>query len=494
MSLRTLLPDAECVGIDDVDVASCVCDSRRVRPGSVFVALAGAHCDGHDFAAEAIQRGCAAIVAERPLPDAAVPVFLVRNTHDAFGRVCHALAGHPSRLLKTIGITGTNGKTTTSCLITSILTTAGFQTGLLGTLGYLDGKEIEPASHTTPPADQVAHWMGRMVANGCTHAVMEMSSHALAQSRTSGISLHAACVTNVRRDHLDYHGTLRDYRLAKSRIFSQLSDEGFAVINADDPATVGYLSQISGPVLTIGMKSSAELTGTFVERSISDQTFLLSAGSEIIPVCTRMIGVHHVYNCLMASAVGLALGLDLPTIVRGLEAVDYVPGRLQRIECGQPFGVFVDYAHTPDALEGSLQALREVVEGRLICLFGAGGDRDQGKRPLMGAAVEQNADLAVIANDNPRHEDPAVIVREILGGFRNPEAAKVIPDREEAIAWALAQAKPGDCVLLAGKGHETCQIFNDHRIDFDDREVAKAWLYAAGNREDPFSNDHIFGA
>jgi UDP-N-acetylmuramoyl-L-alanyl-D-glutamate--2,6-diaminopimelate ligase len=225
------------------------------------------------------------------------------------------------------------------------------------------------------------------------------------------------------------------------------------------------------------MESSAELTAVEIEHFVSEHTFLLTAGSETIPVRTKMIGTHHVYNCLVAAAVGLAYGIDLPTIVRGLENLDHVPGRLERIECGQPFGVFVDFAHTPDALCGSLSTLREVVEGRIFCVFGAGGDRDQEKRPLMGRAVEQAADVAILTSDNPRNEPAEQIVRDILDGFHQPSSARVMLDRAEAIGWALGQARPGDCVLIAGKGHENYQIIGDRRIPFDDRDVAKSWLF-----------------
>jgi len=307
--------------------------------------------------------------------------------------------------------------------------------------------------------------------------VMEVSSHALAQKRIAGIVLDAACVTNVRRDHLDYHRSILDYRSTKSQLLKHLSGEGFAVINADDPTSACYLSEIGSPVLTIGMRSAAEITGTMVERHISEQTFLLTAGSETVPVRTKMIGKHHVYNCLTAAAVGLAYGVDLATVARGLEAVERIPGRLQRLECGQPFAVFVDYAHTPDALTGSLRALRAVVPGRLICVFGAGGDRDKQKRPLMASAVEADADLAVVTTDNPRTEDPRVILDDLVGGFSRRAEVEVVPDRAEAIYWALSQARPGDCVLIAGKGHESHQIIGHERIPFDDCEVAREWLY-----------------
>jgi UDP-N-acetylmuramoyl-L-alanyl-D-glutamate--2,6-diaminopimelate ligase len=479
LSLRNVLADARFVGVDDVPLTACTADSREVRPGMVFVAMQGASHDGHSFIADAVDRGCSAVVAQQPVMAAGVPVCYMDDTRVAFGRICHALAGDPSKRLKVIGITGTNGKTTTSCLIASILTTAGHRIGILGTLGCFDGREVAGTSHTTLPADKLARCLGRMVRNDCSHAVMEVSSHALDQGRIEGMAFDAACVTNVRRDHLDYHRSIHEYRSAKLRLLDHLAGEGFAVINADDPVARGYLGRIDGPVLTVAMHREAEITATLHERTASEQTILLSAGNDVIPVRTRMIGAHHAYNCLVAAAVGLAYGIDLPTVVRGLEAIDFVPGRLERIECGQPFSVFVDFAHTPDALEAVLKTLREVTGGRLICIFGAGGERDRGKRPLMGRAVETHADLAVITDDNPRGEDPQEIIEEILGGLRLPAEAEVIPDRSEAIAWALSRARPGDCVLIAGKGHETTQIIGQKRYYFDDRQVARQWLYAS---------------
>ncbi|MFZ5828533.1 MAG: Mur ligase family protein, partial [Planctomycetota bacterium] len=245
----------------------------------------------------------------------------------------------------------------------------------------------------------------------------------------------------------------------------------------DDSATAGYLPNIDGPVLTVGMNSTAEITGTLIEQYRSEQTFLLTAGSETAPVRTRMIGEHHVRNCLTAAAVGLAYGIDLATVVRGLEAVTQVPGRLERIECGQPFGVFVDFAHTPGALEVTLRSLRQVTSGRLICVFGAGGERDRQKRPLLGNVAERHADLLVLTNDNPRGEDPRKIIAEILTGISRPAEVQILPDREAAIRWALAAARTGDCVLIAGRGHERNQIVGNQRIPCDDREVAREWLY-----------------
>jgi UDP-N-acetylmuramoyl-L-alanyl-D-glutamate--2,6-diaminopimelate ligase len=472
-----LLPEAEIVGADDVWIAGCTSDSRHIREGELFAALAGSGCDGHDFAADAAARGCAAVLTERPMPELAVPSCVVPNARAAFARLCQALAGCPSRQLKLIGVTGTNGKTTTSCLIAGVLSAAGHRVGVLGTLGYLNGRSVEKSTHTTPPPERLAALFSQMVGNGCTHAVMEVSSHALDQSRVAGLEFDAACVTNVTHDHLDYHGTLNEYRQTKAKIFDYLSIDGFAVLNADDAGSAELLRRHAGPALTIGIDSPAEITAVPVEQFISEQTFLLTAGTETVPVQTQMIGRHHIYNCMAAAAVGLAYDIELTTIVRGLESVGHVPGRLERIECGQPFGVFVDFAHTPDALTGVLKTLRQVTSGRLICVFGAGGQRDRQKRPLMGRAVEQGADIAMLTNDNPRHEDPQAIFRDVLAGFVNRDTVQRIPDRVAAIHRALRMAEPGDCVLIAGKGHETDQIIGDERLPMDDRELAREWLY-----------------
>jgi UDP-N-acetylmuramoyl-L-alanyl-D-glutamate--2,6-diaminopimelate ligase len=478
-----MLPEGEYLGGEDIALTACMCDSRRVRPGHLFAALPGERVDGHDFIVEAVARGASGVLLSHPLADLGVPQCVVANPRAAYGRVCQALAGNPSHRLKLIGVTGTNGKTTTTCLIAGILTAAKHDVGLLGTLGYSDGCTIGPATHTTPPAEELASWLTRMVANDCSHAVMEVSSHALAQSRVAGVRFDAVCVTNVSRDHLDYHASIHDYRAAKSKLFDHLAPEGFAVVNADDPVCAGYLARLDGPTLTIGIRRDAEIMATPVEQFSSEQTFLLTAGSETVPVRTRMIGTHHIYNCLTAAAVGLTYGIDLPTVARGLESIDYVPGRLERIECGQPFSVFVDFAHTPDALTGTLRALRQVTAGRLICVFGAGGDRDRQKRPLMGAAVEAGADRAIVTSDNPRSEDPQDIIDEILEGFQRSSAAETVTDRVAAIHAALAAARPGDCVLIAGKGHERLQILHDETIPLDDREVAREWLY----RVQPFA-------
>ena len=475
-SLRDLLGNAEIHGAGDVRFCSCTADSQSCQSGDVFVAIAGSKSDGHDFAAEAVAAGAVAVVAERPL-NLSVPTFVVSDTRSALARICQHLAGQPSRRLRVIGITGTNGKTTTTRLVAAILNAAGHRAGTLGTLGYCDGDQTEPAELTTPSSPALAHWLARMVANDCTHAVMEVSSHALAQRRVAGIEFAQACVTNLRRDHLDFHGTLANYHRAKMRLFDQLRPDGRAIVNADDALSREHAPLLPGAVISVGVAYGADLSATLLERSKSEQTFLLSWKHLSVPVRTAMIGDHHVTNCLLAAAIGLAEGIDLMTIVRGLESVDRVPGRLERIECGQPFGAYVDFAHTPDALAVSLDTLREVTPGRLICVFGAGGNRDAAKRPLMGHVVESRADVTVVTTDNPRFEDPQAIASEILGGLEKPSEARWIADRTEAIHYALWLAGPDDTVLIAGRGHETTQQVGDQRLPLDDREVVRSFLY-----------------
>ena len=471
-------------------VAGCACDSRQVRPGDLFAALPGSQSDGHDF----IRRGgrprrSRRIVPSGRRPSRGVPSCVVPNARDAYGRICQALAGNPSFNLKLIGVTGTNGKTTTSCLIASILAKAGHRVGLLGTLGYFDGETVEPATHTTPPADLLAAWLARMVANGCSHAVMEVSSHALAQSRVAGVRFDAACVTNVSRDHLDYHPTIQDYRLAKSKLFDHLAPEGFAVINADDPVAAGYLRRFDGPALTVGIRRDAEITATPIEQFLSEQTFLLTAGSETMPVRTQMIGTHHIYNCLTAAAVGLAYGIDLPTVVRGLEAVEYVPGRLQRIECGQPFGVFVDFAHTPDALTGCLTALAA----------GDGGPADlrvRGRRrPRPAEAAADGPGRRERRRPGRRHQRQSPQRRPAgrsptrsSKGFEHPGRRAGDPRSRDGHPLG-ARRRPGPAIACSSpaKGTRHYQIVGDQRIPLDDARSPRSWLYEEAETDTPLA-------
>lgn len=384
-------------------------------------------------------------------------------------RACQA---HPARTLKLVGITGDSGRTTTSYLTAAVLAAGGWRSGVLGSLGYFDGNEWQDASSATPPPPVLANWLDRIAAEGCTHAVLEVSRRALNERRMDGLEFDVICVTrvgNARTAHLRCNG-----RDTAAGLFDQLLPEGFAVVNADDPATESLLARLDGPVLTFGMRGAAELTALPLEQSISEQMFLLSAGDESIPMRTPLIGNQNIYNCLAAAAIGLAYGIDLPTIVQGLEAVERVPGRLERLECGQPFGVFVDCARAPGALTHCLKTLRAVTSGRLICVFGASGDRDKSRR-----AVASAADLAVVTSDPPSGKRPQMVAAPTASGLRDRSAVRVITDRREAIAWALGQALPGDCVLIAGNSQRTAQTIGHERYAFDDRQVARQWFYEA---------------
>ena len=478
ISLRLLFPQAEIRGANDIRVRSCCADSRRCREGDLFVALPGEQHDGHAFVGEAVRRGAAAVLAERQVEGCDVPLCLVSDSREAYGRLCQALAGNPSQRLKVVGVTGTNGKTTTSFLVAGVLEAGGFAPGLIGTLGCYDGADVRPSSLTTPSSPTLAKSLARMESNGCTHVVMEVSSHALAQSRVAGVDFDVACFTNIRHDHLDFHHTPQRYVEAKASLLERLHVDGLAVFNVDDPVVRSLVDRHHGPALTVAIEQAAEVSAVSVERCPSEQMFLLTIGDETAPVRTTLIGDHNIRNCLVAAAVGFGYGLELTTIVRGLESVRNVPGRLERIECGQPFSVFVDYAHTPDALQSALTALRPLTSGRLVCVFGAGGDRDQQKRPLMGSVAESLADEVVLTTDNPRDEEPRAIIDDILHGFSLPQRARVVVDRAEAIRRSIESARPGDCVLIAGKGHEAYQIVGARRVAFDDREVARRFLYA----------------
>jgi UDP-N-acetylmuramoyl-L-alanyl-D-glutamate--2,6-diaminopimelate ligase len=331
----------------------------------------------------------------------------------------------------------------------------------------------------------LADCLARTAANGCTHAVMELSSRALSQGRSAGIDFDVACLTNVRSRRLGQHRA-GSCRKAKATLLAHLQPEGFAIVNADDPLAAACLEQCDGPVLSIGMRAAAELTASVVEQLPSEQTFLLHVGSHSAAVRTRLIGTPNIYNALAAAAVGLVYGMDMAAIVRGLEAVECVPGRLERLECGQPYSVFVDHAHTAGALAGCLATLRAVTHGRLICLFGARDQCDPSSRPALARAVEGAVDLAVVTSDNPGGEPPRQIAAQVMAGFKRPQAARLILDRAEAIAWTLAQARPGDCVLIAGKGHQRYQLPGHEWMEFDDRRLARCWLYESPTFDKPY--------
>lgn len=478
VSLRRLLPQASFVGCTNLCVIDAVENSTDVNEGSLFAVIRGTRLDAHQFINEAILRGASGLLVERPIPDAPLPQCIVADVRSAFSRVCESLSGNPTRRLSIAGITGTNGKTTTAWLIRSLLEKAGRRTGLLGTVEYSDGLKSEPATLTTPDSRTLAQWFGRMVEAGTTHAAVELSSHALHQGRSAGVELEAAVVTNVTQDHFDYHETFAAYLNAKARILELVRPGGIVALNVDDPAAWSLRGRIceSTTCVPFGMSSNADVTVQIREESLSGTRFRLDIHGDRRECATRLIGRHNLSNIMAATAVASHSGLTPDEIVNGIESFRCVPGRLEQIECGQPFDVFVDYAHTDDALRRCLQSLKSLTSGRVICVFGAGGDRDRSKRPKLGRAALL-ADVAVVTSDNPRTEDPAVIIDEILAGMQETDCSIVVEeDRRQAIFKSLQMAEPGDCILIAGKGHENSQIIGRERFPFDDRQITREFL------------------
>ena len=478
VSLRRLLPVASFVGCADVIVTDATERSDECAPGVIFAAIPGTHHKGVDFLPEALARGASAVMTDQPLAAIRVPQCIVPDVRRAFAETCHALHGYPSWRLGLVGVTGTNGKTTTTWLIRALLEAMGRPTGILGTVEYSDGIARAPAGLTTPPSRTFAAWLASMVERKTRYAAVELSSHALDQQRCAGTLLDVAIVTNVTQDHFDYHGTAARYLAAKAEILGMVKRGGLAVLNADDPLSVPLAAHVpaTAQLATFGSEAAADCTAHHVRVSGDGCRFVLRHRLDEVEVRLPLIGRHNVANSLAAAAAGVHFGLSLSDIAAGLSAVEAVPGRLEPVDCGQDFGVYVDYAHTDDALSRSIEAVREITSGRVICVFGAGGDRDRSKRPLMGQAAAA-ADVVVVTSDNPRSEDPRAIIDEILHGCDKTQIRpQVEPDRSRAIAWALQQAGPGDTVLVAGKGHERVQIVGAEQVPFDDGAVCRRAL------------------
>lgn len=485
VSLRRIFPAASFIGCADIAVTDAFEQSHRCTPGSLFAALPGTKSHGRDFVVDAIRRGARAILTDRPIVRADVPQCVVPHVRQAYSEVCQTLAGNPSRSLGVVGVTGTNGKTTTTWMVRSLLEAAGRPAGLLGTIHYSDGIDSAPSSLTTPDSQTLADWLAAMVAKKTRYAAIELSSHALAQDRAAGIGLDAAILTNITQDHFDYHGDLGAYSTAKARIFDLVKRGGLVTLNQDDAGCRSLWEQAAARhrVITFGLDGDADVDARILEQTVEGTTFEARLGVRNVAFRTPMIGRHNVSNALGAIVVADHFGLTTDEIQSGLDNLPSVPGRLERIDCGQPFQVFVDYAHTDDAIRRVIHTLREVVPGRVICVFGAGGDRDRSKRPKMGAAAA-HADIAIVTTDNPRHEDPQQILGDIVRGFANSRTRPfVVADREEAIERALELADPGDCVLLAGKGHEKVQIVGADRIPFDDVAICRQRLMSLARGE-----------
>jgi len=480
VSLRRALPQARFLAGGDVLAQSCSADWRTCREGDVFFALTTADDDGHEHARAAIERGAAAVVAERLLA-VDVPQVLVEDSRIALAHVCQALAGDPSAELRTIGITGSAGKTVTAMLIAAVYEAAGERAGVMSSLGHSDSVVQQAPAGEHPTAPEFAAWLGRMNVAGCQAAVLELSSQALAQHAAEGIGLAAAVITNLKNSHPALHNSPQAYLQIKRRIFDLLREDGLAVINADDHRCQRLLADRRGPTLTYALHAEADITASVLERFSSEQTFLLSAGDDAIPVRTRMIGDEHVSNCLAAAAVGLSSGIDLATIVRGLEAVERVPGRMEQIECGQPFGVYVDAAASPETLSRAIKTVRQVTGGRVIVVYGPGCELDSAHRAMAGRVLERGAHLAVITSAEPGEKRPLPAVHDVLDGFTQPARPHIVPNRTAAIAFAVDQARPGDAVLIAGRGDRATALRGGRT--YDDCEAARALLVRAEAQE-----------
>ena len=472
----------------DARVTAIVYDSRRAIEGSVFVALRGLKADGAAFATQAIARGAALIVAETPRPDTVTtPWLVVSDARLALALLADAFFAHPSREMPVIGITGTNGKTTTSYLLAAILDAAGLRAGMLGTVAYRVGDEEREASRTTPEAPDVQRLLRDMLDHGGKSAVMEVSSHALAMRRVDGMRFAAAVFTNLTRDHLDYHEDMEAYFLAKRRLFEMLPDGAPGIVNLDDPRGASLVETCTRPV-TYSLTRAADVTAGPVEMTLQGLAFEVRTPAGSVALRSSLVGRPNAYNILAAAAAATAIGMPLDAIARGVASLDGVPGRFQVVSApSDEVTVVVDYAHTDDALRNLLETARPLTRRRLITVFGCGGDRDRTKRPLMGLVAARLSDVVVITSDNPRSEDPVRIIDEIKRGIpagsqtqgRTPDVRTIV-DRTEAIERAVALGEPGDLVLVAGKGHEKYQQIGARVLPFDDVEVARAALARRG--------------
>ncbi len=488
MILRDLIPSLPRVtasGPMDTDISMLTADSRQATPGVMFAAIRGTAADGHRFIGAALAAGASAILAESAPPadlDASVAWLHVPDSRAALSELTSALAGHPWKELAMAGVTGTNGKTTTAFLLHHIMRTSWHRAGLLGTILVDDGEAAAPASHTTPGPVELAALLERMRDHGCRGVVMEVSSHGIHQKRVSSIGFDACVFTNLTQDHLDYHGTLEAYYQAKADWFLALAanprgKKPVAVINTDDARGGELAVSLEGkmPVIRFGFNVHCDFRALDFRQNPRGMEFGLAAKGKNFLVRAPLIGRFNVYNLLAAIAAANACGISPRESIAAIANAPQVPGRMENVGNAGGATVFVDYAHTPDALENACRTLKELDPRRLITVFGCGGDRDKGKRPLMGAAAARLSDACVVTSDNPRSEDPLAIIREIEAGMRGIGHLS-IPDRAEAISHAVKNALSGDIILIAGKGHETTQQFSDRTTDFDDRKHASKAL------------------
>lgn len=458
---------------EDKSVEFITADSRKVREGTVFVCIAGNNFDGHTVAEQMLEKGAVCVVCER---DLGLPnQIIVENTRSAMSVICANFFGNPSQKLKLIGITGTNGKTTTAFLIKDMLDKMGKKSGLIGTVKNMVGDKEYPAAFTTPESYELQELFSEMVKAGCEYCVMEVSSQALAQSRVDGLHFAAGIFTNLTRDHLDYHGTFENYSEAKAMLFAA-SD--VCVLNIDDEHAVSMMRNSDGRMVTFSMnQNESDYTAKYVRYRNDGIEYELVTMNYVERVKVGIPGEFTVYNSMAAAVTLIELGFDFSSVLFALSLCKGVKGRIEVVPTETPYTVIIDYAHTPDGLENIISSLRKIAKGRIITVFGCGGDRDRTKRPIMGEIAANLSDVAVVTSDNPRTEDPDAIIADILEGIKGNKAKKIVePDRTEAIRLALDEATEDDIVLLAGKGHETYQIIGKEKHHYDEREIVAELL------------------
>jgi len=452
------------------------CNSKNISTGDLFVAVRGAACDGHQFIDEAIKRGASVVVLEDEdsihSRNSKAVFIKVSDSRLALVKLATNFYRNPAAKLKVIGITGTNGKTIVSYLLEKILSAAGFKAGVIGTISYKIKDRVIPATNTTPGPVELQSYLAEMVVNKLQFCVMEVSSHSLVQGRVEGIDFAGAVFTNLASDHLDYHLNVENYFAAKAKLFDNLGGDAFAAINLDDNFADRLIKLTKAKVVTYALTKKADFTVQDISLTLDNSRFLICAPNGKVGIDAKLVGRHNVSNILAAASLCTKFDIGLDAIKKGVEALEIVPGRLESVDCGQPFKVLVDFAHTEDALKNVLSTIKEITKSHLILVFGCGGDRDKTKREKMGRVADRLSDFSIITSDNPRSEDPQKITSEIVKGFSSGNY-KVILDREGAIKEALSLAREGDIVIIAGKGHEAYQIFKDRTVSFDDRQIVR---------------------
>lgn len=478
-SIRQLLPSASFVGCGDIYFRDLTPHSDDCQHGDLFVAVPGTNCHGNNYATEAVLRGASGILTDTPCPDLNASQCVVSDVRRSYAWLCQYLRGRPSEALKTIGVTGTNGKTTITWLLRSILNASQKPAGLLGTIQYDDSRNRPvTSSMTTPDAKVLAEWLQRMAVAGASHAVMEVSSHALDQKRIAGITLDTSIITNITQDHLDYHPDFENYSSTKALIADYTHHEGQLIINGDDLNIRRALERnrcVQKPI-TVGFDDQSDHWIQIESMDQSSSQFRINLPSHVVNISIARPGKFNVMNAALAAVTASYHGCSDEQIINGIENATLPPGRLQQVCSDHPIHCFVDYAHTPDAIENVISTMKHLVDGKLICLFGAGGNRDRSKRSLMTQAA-LGADRIILTADNSRQESTQQILDDLISGFPAGRGAdRVEPDRRTAIRWAIEQAEPGDCVLILGRGHETSQLIGDQSIPFDDALEAKQVL------------------